>query len=53
MVALEIQDNKIDELVLGFPKNMDNTIGERGQIAISFKEQLEQDFYLKNKMKII
>ena len=43
MVALEIQDNKIDELVLGFPKNMDNTIGERGQIAISFKEQLEQE----------
>lgn len=39
----EIIDNKIDELVLGFPKNMDNTIGERGQIALQFKDKLEKE----------
>ena len=39
----EIANNKIDELVLGFPKNMDNSIGERGQIALGFKERLEKE----------
>ena len=39
----EIIDNNIDELVLGFPKNMDNTIGERGQIALQFKDMLEAE----------
>lgn len=39
----EIIDNHIDELVLGFPKNMDNTIGERGQIALQFKDKLEKE----------
>lgn len=39
----EIIDNRIDELVLGFPKNMDNTIGERGQIALQFKDKLEKE----------
>ena len=39
----EIIDNNIDELVLGFPKNMDNTIGERGQIALQFKDKLEKE----------
>ena len=41
MLKDEIIDNNIGELVLGFPKNMDNTIGERGQIALEFKEKLE------------
>ena len=39
----EIIDNNIGELVLGFPKNMDNTIGERGQIALQFKDMLEKE----------
>lgn len=39
----EILYNNIDELVLGFPKNMDNTIGERGQIALEFKDKLEKE----------
>ena len=43
MLKDEILYNNIDELVLGFPKNMDNTIGERGQIALSFKEKLEKE----------
>ncbi len=43
MLKDEIIDNDIGELVLGFPKNMDNTIGERGQIALEFKDKLERE----------
>lgn len=37
-----VQDEKIDVIVLGFPKNMNNTIGERANITLSFKEKLEK-----------
>jgi len=40
----EIENNNIGELVLGFPKNMDNSIGERGKITLEFKEKLEKEF---------
>lgn len=40
----EIENNNIGELVLGFPKNMDNSIGERGKITLEFKEKLENTF---------
>ena len=36
-----INDKKINVLVLGFPKNMNNTIGERGEMVLKFKEKLE------------
>ena len=42
----EIIDNNIGELVLGFPKNMNNTVGERGVIALEFKAKLEERFHL-------
>ena len=42
----EINNRQIEELVLGFPKNMDNSVGERGKIALSFKEKLEQEFHI-------
>ena len=32
---------KIDKFVLGFPKNMNNTIGERAIKTLEFKERLE------------
>lgn len=38
----EIAIKNIDELVLGFPKNMDNSIGERGNIALDFKDKIEK-----------
>ena len=41
-----ISENKIEALVLGFPKNMNNTVGERGEIALAFKEKLENKFSL-------
>lgn len=42
----EITNNHVEVLVLGFPKNMNNSIGERGEIALSFKEKLEETFHL-------
>lgn len=38
----EIEDNSIDCLVLGLPKNMNNTIGPRALETIEFKEKLEK-----------
>lgn len=46
MLKEEISNNQIGALVLGFPKNMNNTVGERGEIALSFKEKLENNFNL-------
>ena len=45
-IGIIIEDNDIKEMVLGFPKNMDNTIGERGHIAIEFKKMLEEAYGL-------
>lgn len=42
----EIEKNHIEALVLGFPKNMNNSVGERGEIALAFKEKLEEKFQL-------
>ncbi len=35
-------EKKIDVIVLGFPKNMNNTIGERAEITLKFKDKLEE-----------
>lgn len=37
-----VDEEHIDIVVLGFPKNMNNTIGERANITLSFKEKLEK-----------
>lgn len=37
---------KVEKIVLGLPKNMNNTLGERGEKTLLFKEKLE------NKLKI-
>lgn len=42
----EIENNKVEALVLGLPKNMNNSIGERGEICLNFKSKLEQAFSL-------
>lgn len=36
-----IEEKHIDVLVLGLPKNMNNTIGERGEMILNFKEKLK------------
>lgn len=37
-----IADYKVEKLILGFPKNMNNTIGERAEATIKFKENVEK-----------
>ena len=41
-----IDREQIDTLVLGLPKNMNNTLGERAMITLEFKEMLESKFKL-------
>lgn len=41
-----IQENNIDCLVLGFPKNMNNSIGPRALETLEFKEKLEKLNYV-------
>lgn len=33
---------KIGAIVLGFPKNMNNTIGPKGELSLAFKEKLKK-----------
>ena len=42
-----IEKENIDTLVLGLPKNMNNTLGQRALITLEFKEMLENDTGLK------
>ena len=42
-----IEKESIDNLVLGFPKNMNNTLGERANITLEFKEKLENALNIK------
>lgn len=37
-----ISEYKVEKIVLGFPKNMNNTVGERGEKTLAFKEMLER-----------
>lgn len=37
-----VEELNIQAIVLGFPKNMNNTIGPKGELSLSFKEQLEK-----------
>ena len=37
-----ISEYQVTEIVLGYPKNMNNTIGERAQKSLEFKEMLER-----------
>lgn len=39
-----IENEGIDTLVLGLPKNMNNSLGTRAMITLEFKERLEQEF---------
>lgn len=37
-----IQEYQVTSIVLGFPKNMNNTIGERAEKSLEFKSMLER-----------
>lgn len=37
-----IKEYEVSEIVLGLPKNMDNSLGERAEKSIEFKDMLER-----------
>ncbi|MBR6948741.1 MAG: Holliday junction resolvase RuvX [Bacilli bacterium] len=37
-----VDELEIEAIVLGYPKNMNNTVGPKGQLSIEFKEKLEK-----------
>ncbi len=42
-----VEEEKIEGIVLGYPKNMNNTIGEKAKLSETFKEQLEKECKIK------
>ena len=41
-VVLLTQKLEIDAIVLGFPKNMNNTVGPKGELSLEFQKKLEE-----------
>ena len=37
-----VEDYQVERIVLGYPKNMNNTVGERALKSLEFKEMLER-----------
>lgn len=37
-----IVEYEVSEIVLGFPKNMNDTLGERAELSLEFKDKLER-----------
>ena len=42
-----IDEYKIEKIVLGLPKNMNNTIGDRALTTLEFKDKLENNFNIE------
>ena len=38
-----VEELKVEGIVLGFPKNMNNTIGPKGELSLSFQKKLEEE----------
>ena len=37
-----VDELEVEAIVLGFPKNMNNTVGPKGELSLEFKEKLEK-----------
>jgi len=46
-----IEQEKIEKLVLGLPKNMNNTIGESAERCLNFKKLLEDNLKIQVEMQ--
>jgi len=46
-----IESENVIELVLGLPKNMNNTIGERCETTLKFKKKVEETLKIKVNMQ--
>ncbi len=44
-----IRDNEVSKIIVGLPKNMDNSIGKQGEKTITFSEKLKK----RSKLEII
>ena len=42
-----LKEENIEKIVLGFPKNMNNSIGPRAEVTLSFKKMLEDKFQIE------
>ena len=42
-----VNEYNIKKFILGFPKNMNNTIGDRGKTTLEFKRILESEFNIE------
>lgn len=42
-----IEENDVIKIILGFPKNMNNTIGPKGEAAIDFQKKLKDDLNIE------
>ena len=42
-----VLEKNIDEIVLGLPKNMNNTLGEKAQLSYDFKNMIEKELNIK------
>jgi putative Holliday junction resolvase len=42
-----VDEYKVDKIVLGLPKNMNGTIGPKGELSYKFKEMLEKGIGLE------
>ena len=46
-VSKLIKEYNANKIILGLPKNMNNTYGKRAEISIAFKEMLEKEFNIE------
>jgi len=42
-----ILEHNISKIILGYPKNMNNTIGTRAEISLAFKEKIEKELEIE------
>ncbi|MDE6601655.1 MAG: Holliday junction resolvase RuvX [Lachnospiraceae bacterium] len=41
-IEVLIEEYEVDRIVLGLPKNMNDTLGERAEFSLAFKDKLER-----------
>lgn len=41
-----VEQYQIEKIILGFPKNMNNTVGDRGKTTIAFQQMLQNDLHI-------
>ncbi len=47
LIKEEVENLKVDALVLGLPKNMNNSLGEKANLSLKFKEKLEKQINIE------